>query len=107
VTTHAADEAFNLVVAQSGATKPVRDAITTWVAQSVIDGTGSVPGTPDDWPHGGFPTYAPAKAPADRNANGISDAWEIARGLNPANTLATGRDLDSRYDNLEVYLNSL
>jgi pectate lyase len=107
VTTHPADEAFQLVVAQSGATKPVRDAITTWVAQSVIDGTGSVPGTPDDWPHGGFPTYAPAKAPADTNANGIPDAWELAHGLDLAKSKATGRDLDPHYDNIEVYLNSL
>lgn len=107
VTTHAADEAFKLVVARSGATKPVRDAITTWVAQSVIAGTGSVPGTPDDWPHGGFPTYAPARAPVDTNANGIPDAWEIARGLDPATCRATGRDLDPRYENIEVYLSSL
>lgn len=95
------------MVTQSGATKPVRDAITKWVAQSVIDGTGSVPGTPDDWPHGGFATYAPAKAPADKNANGIPDQWESACGLDLATCEATGRDLDPRYDNLEVYLNSL
>lgn len=107
VTTHSADDAFKLVVEQSGATKPVRDAISTWVAQSVIDGTGAVPGTPDDWPHGGFPTYAPAQAPADKNANGIPDEWETAQGLDPAKTLATGRDLDPHYDNIEVYLNSL
>jgi len=107
VTTHAADEAFQLVVAQSGATKPIRDSITTWVAQSVIDGTGSVPGTLDDWPHGGFPTYPAAKASADKNANGIADKWETAHGLDPAKSLATGRDLDPRYDNIEVYLNSL
>jgi len=107
VTTHPADEAFQLVVAQSGATKPVRDALTTWVAQSVLDGTGSVPGTPDDWPHGGFPTYAPAKAPADTNVNGIPDAWELAHGLDLAKSKATGRDLDPHYDNIEVYLNSL
>ncbi|MBL9190663.1 MAG: hypothetical protein JNK23_24510 [Opitutaceae bacterium] len=107
VTTHSAAEAFKLVVAQSGATKPVRDAITAWVAQTVLDGTGSVPGTPDDWPHGGFPTYAPAKAPADTNANGIPDAWGLARGLDLSKCKANGRDLDPRYDNLEVYLNSL
>ncbi|MDQ8199712.1 hypothetical protein QEH56_16235 [Pelagicoccus enzymogenes] len=107
VTTHAADEAYRLVVAQSGATKPARDAITTWVAQSVIDGTGSVPGTPDDWPHGGFPSYSSAKAPVDTNANGIPDAWETAHGLDLATTLATGRDLDPSYDNIEIYLNSI
>jgi hypothetical protein len=107
VTTHSADEAYRLVLEQGGATKPVRDAITTWVAQTVRDGSGFVPGTPDDWPHGGFDRYARATAPADRNANGIPDAWVIARGLDPATCKATGRDLDPRYDNIEVYLNSL
>ena len=56
---------------------------------------------------GGSTTYPPAQAPADRNANGIPDQWETARGLDPATCKATGRDLDPRYDNLEVYLNSL
>lgn len=106
MTTHPADEAFQLVVAQSGATKPVRDAITTWVAQSVIDGTGS-------WhagrlaPRRRLPHLHPAKAPADTNANGIPDAWELAHGLDLAKSKATGRDLDPHYDNIEVYLNSL
>ena len=107
VATHAAEEAYRLVVAQGGAIKPARDAITSYVAQSVLDGTGSVPGTPDDWPTSGFPTYPPAQTPADKNANGIPDAWEIAHGLDPATCKATGRDLDPRYDNIEVYLNSL
>jgi len=106
VTTHTADEAYHLVLAHGGATRPARDAVSTWVAQTVLDGTGSVPATPDDWPHRGFPTYAPATAPADANANGIPDAWETAHGLDPATCRATGRDLDPDYDNLEVYLNS-
>lgn len=107
VTTHQADEAYQLVLAQSGATKPIRDAITRHVAQSVFDGTGAVPGTPDDWPLGGFPIYPSAKASADQNANGIPDSWETSRGLNLAKSLATGRDLHPNYDNIEVYLNSL
>lgn len=107
VTTHLAADAVGLVLAQGGATKPARDAITTWVAQTVRDGTGFAPGTPDDWPHGGFDRYPPAKAPADQTGNGIPDAWETAHGLDPATSRATGRDLDPRYDNLEVYLNSL
>jgi pectate lyase len=107
VTTHPAAEAYRLVVAEGGATKPVRDRITSYVAQTVQEGGGFVPRTPDDWPHGGFDRYAPATGAAETNANGIPDAWEIARGLNPATAKATGRDLDPRYDNIEVYLNSL
>jgi pectate lyase len=107
VTTHSAAEAYRLVLAQGGATKPARDRITAYVAQTVLDGTGFVPGTPDDWPDGGFASYAPAAAPTDRTGNGIPDDWEIEHGLDPAKSRATGRDLDPRYDNLEVYLNSL
>jgi pectate lyase len=107
VTTHSAEEAYRLVLAQGGATKPARDRITSYVAQTVEEGSGFVPGTPDDWPHGGFDRYPPATAAADKNANGIPDAWELARGLNLEKSQATGRELDPRYDNIEVYLNSL
>ena len=107
VTTQPADDAYRAVLANSGATRPVRDAITRFVARSVVDGTGSVPGTPDDWPLGGFPAYPPAKALPDKNANGIPDEWEIAHGLDLATARATGRDLDPHYDNIEVYLHSI
>ncbi|RXK53597.1 hypothetical protein ESB00_18070 [Oleiharenicola lentus] len=107
VTTDPAAEAFRRVLAEGGATKPVRDRITAYVAQTARDGTGFIPGTPDDWPDGGFARYAPARAPADQTGNGIPDTWETAHGLNPATSRAIDRDLDARYDNLEVYLNSL
>jgi hypothetical protein len=107
VTTHTAAEACELVLAQGGATKPARDAITAYVAETVRTRTGFVPGTPDDWPGGGFAVYAPAAAPEDANHNGMPDAWERARGLDPATCRADGRDLDPRYDNIEVYFNSL
>jgi hypothetical protein len=66
-----------------------------------------IPEKAEDWPHGGFAKYPEANAPADKNTNGIPDAWEISRGLDPATCKATGRDLDPSYDNIEVYLNSL
>ena len=106
VTTHAAADAYRLVLALGGASKPVRDAVTRYVAGTVADGTGFIPGTPADWPGGGFAQYPTAAPAADDNRNGIADAWERARGL-AARTLATGRDLDPRYDNIEVYINSL
>jgi pectate lyase len=107
VTTHSAAEARDLVLAQGGATKPARDAITAYVAETVRTRTGFVPGTPDDWPGGGFAVYAPAVAGDDANRNGIPDAWERDHGLDLATCSADGRDLDPRYDNIEVYFNSL
>ncbi|MGA9651039.1 hypothetical protein [Pedobacter sp.] len=107
VVTHNADEAYSLVVENGGATKPVKDKITSYVSQTVQDGTGYIPGTPDDWPDGGFANYPKAKAPADVNQNGIPDSWEISHGLDLNKTKATGHDLDPKYDNIEVYMNSI
>ncbi len=107
VLTQPAEEAFNLVVEKAGATKPVRDNITSYVAQTVKDGTGFIPGTPADWPEGGFAKYPKVKAPVDKNKNGIPDKWEISRGLDLKKTKATGHDLDPKYENIEVYMNSI
>ncbi|MGB8226402.1 MAG: hypothetical protein WCE45_06000, partial [Sedimentisphaerales bacterium] len=107
VRTQSAEDAYKQVVEKGGATKPVRDNITSYVAQTVKDGTGFIPGTPTDWPHGGYGKYPEAKAPLDENQNGIPDKWEISHGLDLKNTKATGRDLDPEYDNIEIYMNSL
>jgi hypothetical protein len=107
VRTQSAEEAYGQVIENGGATKPVRDKITSYVAQTVIDGTGFIPGTPADWPDGGFAKYPDAKAPIDENGNGIPDKWEISKGLDLKKTKATGHDLDPEYDNIEVYMNSL
>jgi len=107
VVTQPADEAYKLVIENGGATKPVRDAITSYVSQTVKDGTGFIPHTASDWPLGGFAKYPKAKAPLDKNENGIPDDWEISHGLDLNKTKATGHDLDSKYENIEVYMNSI
>lgn len=107
VTTHGAADAYRLVLSEGGASKPVRDSITRYVAGTVAEGAGFIPGTPADWPEGGFARYSTASAPVDEDRNGIPDAWERARGLKPGTVRSNGRDLDARYDNLEVYINSL
>ncbi|GET31317.1 hypothetical protein PbJCM13498_01800 [Prolixibacter bellariivorans] len=107
VVTQPAEEAYRLVLEKGGATKPVRDTITSYVAQTVKNGTGFIPGTPADWPEGGFATYPKVKAPVDTNKNGIPDKWEISHGLDLKKTKATGHDLDPKYDNIEVYMNSI
>ncbi|MBL0025443.1 MAG: hypothetical protein IPO98_10805 [Saprospiraceae bacterium] len=102
-----AEEAYRLVVEKGGATKPVRDNITSYVSQTVKNGTGFIPGTTADWPNGGFAKYPKANAPVDANKNGIPDKWEISRGLDLKKTKANGHDLDPKYENIEVYMNSL
>lgn len=57
---------------------------------------------------GGWPVFSGGAAPTDADADGMSDAWETARGLNPASAADRNGDLDSDgYTNLEEYLNEL
>jgi hypothetical protein len=57
-----------------------------------------------------LPAYtggAPA-APTDSDHDGMPDAWETARGLDPQTPDHAGRDLSTAgYDNLEIYLHEL
>lgn len=51
---------------------------------------------------------APPAPPVDTDGDGMPDAWERARGLNPAVQSHNGTALSSAgYTNLEVYLNEL
>ena len=43
----------------------------------------------------------------DSDGDGMPDAWEITKGLDPLTPDATGRHLSTAYDNIEVYLNQL
>jgi hypothetical protein len=62
----------------------------------------------DETQVGGMPTWTGGVAPADTDRDGMPDAWELARGLNP-NLAADGSQYwgTTGYTNVEVYLNSL
>ncbi|MCD8185729.1 MAG: hypothetical protein LUD68_04515 [Rikenellaceae bacterium] len=107
VVTHSPEEVFRLVVERGGADKPLRDPITEFVSQSVLRGTGSIPDTPASWPQGGFAVYPPAEPEPGTGRNGIPDRWAADRGFDSTALSAVGREIDPRYDNLEVYINSL
>ena len=129
ITTHTAEQAFNLVVAYAGCSKQ-RDIIDERIAKETKDGTatyiGSVtegaanaPGLidlPSDvmpagqaspWPELSDGGVA-ADALKDTDGDGMPDVWETANGLNP-NDPADGTvyGLSKEYTNLEVYMNSL
>lgn len=100
-----ADAAYELVLAQAGATLPQRDSVDTRVVNEVRNGKGRIINDPAQV--GGWPTFAAGTSPQDSDHDGVPDGWESERGLNPqANDSAKDRDGDS-YTNLEEYLNSL
>lgn len=105
VTIQPAAAAQETVLREAGATLPARDAADQRVAAEVAEGKGKVIDSPAQV--GGYPDYHPGEAMPDSDRDGMPDAWEKARGLDPAKADANGRNLDPRYDNIEVYFNGL
>jgi pectate lyase len=79
--------------------------VTKWTARVVRDvrnGTGHIIDRPEEV--GGWPTLPAAAPPADRDRDGIPNAWERARGLDPdRDDSGLDRDGDG-YTNIEEYL---
>jgi hypothetical protein len=133
ITYTTATDAYADVLAKSGAFP--RDTVDRRVVNEVLTKTASGKGTIEKYPStitgtdttwttnkyynlvkgiidqpagaGGFPSYSTYNEIVDNDHDGISDAWEVANGLNPAD--ATDRNLTTNagYTALEVYLNSL
>ena len=106
VTTHTAEEAYRLVLAQAGAVLPHRDAVDRRVVEQVRNGTGRVIDSQDEV--GGWPEYASADPPQDSDLDGMPDTWEKAQGLNPNDPSDAVTDKDGNgYTNIEGYINGL
>lgn len=106
VATTTAEAAYAAVLARAGASLPERDAVDARIVAEVSSGAGAI--IDSQWEVGGWPAYRSRRPPADRDRDGMPDAWERARGLNPddAADAAADRDGDG-YTNLEEYLNEL
>jgi hypothetical protein len=106
VTTHTAQQAYDNVLDHAGSFWWNRDSADARVANQVRTQTGAI--IDHESNVGGFPTL-PAETRAanwDTDHDGMPDAWETERGLNPS--LATDRNSDydtDGYTNLEEYLN--
>ncbi len=81
-----AEDAYNTVLRNAGATLPKRDAVDERVIQMVrtgevnyVEGKGIIT---DIEQVGGYPTYA-GEPYADADQDGMSDAWETEHRLNP------------------------
>jgi hypothetical protein len=105
-----AQDAFQSVLAQAGATLPRRDAVDQRIIQTVRTGqvvteTGIViePGQV-----GGYPEYSflPDQVPADTDHDGMPDPWEKANRLDPDDATDGAADADQDgYTNVEECLN--
>ena len=99
-----APRAYERVLAGAGASL-VRDAIDLKVVAGVRGKTGRI--IDNEAQDGGWPALRSGTAPIDSDQDGMPDAWERARGLDPARADgAADRDRDG-YSNLEEYLNVL
>jgi len=117
VTTHSAEEAYKLVLAGAGANFPKRDALDERVIEEVRTGTakygkkwgGGGKGIIDSQEDvGGWPQLKSAQAPLDSDHDGMPDAWEKPRGLNPKDAKDAAKDRDGDgYTNVEEYINGL
>jgi len=126
----ATKKAYEYVLANAGASLPVRDAVDTRIVKQVSTGKiehvadGVLPAKQgyvkrrlpaDSYKQGiisdiaqvgGYPEYN-GKPYADTDNDGIPDAWELKKGLNPKDAADAARITKSGYANIEVYLNSL
>jgi len=102
VRTTTMERLYELVLTHAGATRPGRDEVDLRVIAEVRARTGRV------GMGSGYPTLKSATPPPDADHDGMPDAWERARGLNPENSDDANGDLDGDgYTNVEEYLSEL
>ncbi len=103
VTTHRALEAYNLVLAETGASL-VRDTVDNRVIETVRNQTGAH--IDSQWEVGGWPELNSEAAPLDTDQDGMPDDWELAHGLDPIEPSDANSDRDGDgYTNIEEYIN--
>lgn len=104
VKTHSAQQAYDLVLAQAGATRPRRDSVDERIVRQVREGTGKILDSQREV--GGWPRLASGPAPVDADGDGMPDAWEKQHGFDPKDARDGGGDANrDGYTNLEEYLN--
>ena len=126
-----ADEAYEFVLENAGASFPKRDAVDKRIVKQVK--TGKIFYAKDAEPYvtpyvkrrlpddsykqgiitnpqqvGGLPTYKAGKAPQDTDRDGMPDEWEHRYGLNPNDASDANGDLTGDgYTNIEKYINGI
>ncbi len=108
VQTQDALTAFKLVLQQAGANLN-RDAVDNRIIKSVREGKSQFKNGIIDSQNevGGWPELKSLSPLPDADQDGMPDAWEKERGLDPEKEDAAQFTLDKDYSNIEVYLNSI
>ena len=112
VTDQPANIAYERVLLEAGASI-ARDAVDERIVRDVRTGAAAngkdKNGIIDSQKEvGGWPELRTGEALADKDLDGMPDAWEQKHKLNPANAAdASAYTLDKEYTNIEVYLNGL
>lgn len=116
VTTEDANSAYQSVLAYAGCSLPNRDTLDKRILKNVVERLGSFIDVQGGYPHGtafettvlAWPNLLMKDPPADTDKDGIPDEWELRKNLDPKDpTDGIKFTLNSKYTNLEVYLNSL
>lgn len=125
-----AREAYDHVLANAGATLPVRDELDSRIIEEVRTGTAyydkdAKPDTvhfkrrlsedsykigiiTDPRQFGGLPKYKEWKPYKDSDNDGMPDEWEKANGLNPYDASDANKDCTGDgYTNIEKYINGI
>lgn len=103
----AAEESFDAVLADAGATLPARDAVDLRIARSVRDGTGRIIEKETDLPEGQrWPDYRSLPAPEDSDHDGLPDFWEKQFGFDPHDASDSATIAAGGYAAIEHYANS-
>jgi len=105
VRTTTAEAAYTDVLARAGAVLPRRDSVDLRIIEEVRTGRGRIIDSQKEV--GGWPDYKEGASPVDSDGDGMPDAWESARGLNPKNASDGSMAGAGGYTNVELYLNSL
>ncbi len=102
-----AQEAYEAVLADVGATLPARDAADLRIVQSVREGRGAVLQKETDLPeYQRWPDYRSLPSPVDADQDGIPDFWETQFGLDPHSTKDSALIAADGYANIEHYINN-
>ncbi|WP_437950499.1 pectate lyase precursor [Sorangium sp. So ce296] len=102
VTTHRAEDAYRLVLAQAGALP--HDVVTKGVLRNIERRDGAWGAR---YVNNLMEGLTPGTAPADADRDGMADAWERAHGLSSSNANDHSRVMPSGYTAIEEYINEL